>query len=184
MEGRIKEICKSKGLRMADLAAKVGMTQSNLVASIKRNPKLSTLQDIAKALNVEIVELFHNHQSIPTPNSILVMGGKTYGVIPMSTIVNIPHYINVSVLRDTLTDFIKDSCGKELSDSLCGIFEARELFCLIYDGVNKKYLLSLCYENSKMFTFSYDILEYTNGTSLDYQLLIQDIFDDIEDAVK
>lgn len=60
MRLRIKEICKEKGMQM-DLLAKaidVHRVSMSLISSGKINPSLKTLQEIAKALDVPITELF------------------------------------------------------------------------------------------------------------------------------
>lgn len=55
---RVKEICKEKGLQMQELADKLGITRITLTRNISGNPTISTLESIAAALNVEIVDLF------------------------------------------------------------------------------------------------------------------------------
>jgi transcriptional regulator with XRE-family HTH domain len=59
MELRIKEICKEKGLLLKDLAEKIGIAKESLTRIIKGNPQLSTLENIAKTLDVEINDLFY-----------------------------------------------------------------------------------------------------------------------------
>lgn len=58
MNLRVKEIAKEKGMQMQQLADILGFTRTNLTASINGNPTLSTLENIANALNVEVTELF------------------------------------------------------------------------------------------------------------------------------
>lgn len=58
MDLRVKEIAKAKGMQMQQLADILGFTRTNLTASINGNPTLSTLENIAKALGVEVTELF------------------------------------------------------------------------------------------------------------------------------
>ncbi len=56
---RIKDLCKEKGITMQVLAEKrLGITNQALYASINGNPTLERLQQIAKALDVEVTELF------------------------------------------------------------------------------------------------------------------------------
>ena len=55
---RIREICKVKGIDMADLAGILGITPNTLSRNINGNPTLETLEKIANALNVKITELF------------------------------------------------------------------------------------------------------------------------------
>lgn len=80
MELRIKEILKSRGLNITQLASMVGLTQSNmsLILNGKSNPQLNTLERIATALEIPIQELF------AAPNSdfygLVVYKGVTYRI--------------------------------------------------------------------------------------------------------
>ena len=58
MEFRIKEICKEKGILIKDLAQMLGITDVGLRQSLNGNPTIGTLEKIATALGVEVVELF------------------------------------------------------------------------------------------------------------------------------
>lgn len=58
MQLRVKEICKQKGVLFKDLAAKLGISDVALRASLNRNPTISTLEKIAAALGVEVSALF------------------------------------------------------------------------------------------------------------------------------
>jgi malate dehydrogenase len=84
---RIKELLKEKGLSMKDLADKTGLDQSNLVKSLSNNPKLSTLQEVAKALRVEMHELF-NANSPSGPTGIAIIGGRSYAMMAMPTVID------------------------------------------------------------------------------------------------
>lgn len=66
MDYRIKEVCKEKGLLFKDLAAKVGVTDIALRASLRKNPTMSTLEKIAAALGVSVVDLL----DVPASGSI------------------------------------------------------------------------------------------------------------------
>ena len=98
MELRIKDLLQEQGLRMADLADKLGMNQSNLVRSLSTNPKLSTLQDIAHALNVEMHELFT--PNLPSrPKGIMVVGGRAYDLVESVQTIQVPFYTEYSKLE-------------------------------------------------------------------------------------
>ena len=58
MKLRVKEICKSKGLLMEELASKLGIARVNFTKTINGNPTVESLKKIADVLNVSIVELF------------------------------------------------------------------------------------------------------------------------------
>lgn len=63
MELRIKEICEQKGISITELGRLVGMKKSSIFTILKNaNPTIETLSDIAKALEVDITELFVKNQ--------------------------------------------------------------------------------------------------------------------------
>lgn len=81
MEYRIKELCKEKGILIKELAAKMGITDIGLRQSLNGNPTIGTLEKIAGALGVEVVELFRPSDSaqIVCPHcgkSIIIKVGK------------------------------------------------------------------------------------------------------------
>lgn len=55
---RIQAICKAQGITIQELAARMGVTYQSLYESIKGNPTLKRLQELAAALGVEVVDLF------------------------------------------------------------------------------------------------------------------------------
>ena len=67
MDLRVKEICKSKGLLMEELASRLGIARVNLTKTINGNPTIGTLDKIAAALDVPFMELFEP----PTSGSII-----------------------------------------------------------------------------------------------------------------
>lgn len=61
MDLRVKEICKSKGMLMEQLAENLGVTRVTLTRNINGNPTIETLEKIANALSVSITELFESN---------------------------------------------------------------------------------------------------------------------------
>jgi len=55
---RIKEVAKEKGYTVTNLAEKLEMSQVSLSRIINGNPTAETLLKIAKALDVDVRELF------------------------------------------------------------------------------------------------------------------------------
>lgn len=55
---RVAELCKEKGITQQTLAKKLGIQYQSLYAALNGNPKMDTLEKIAEALNVSVVELF------------------------------------------------------------------------------------------------------------------------------
>lgn len=146
---------------MADLADKLGMNQSNLVRSLSTNPKLSTLQDIAHALNVEMHELFT--PNLPSrPKGIMVVGGRAYDLVESVQTVQVPFYTEYSKLRKDIKNHInnriKDKDGK--ANDFCAYVGGYELVSLVYDKANTRFILTLYYGDRKSETSFYDRLEY------------------------
>ena len=63
MKFRIKELCKEKGILMETLAGILSIHPNSLTRNINGNPTIETLEKIAVALNVPVVELFENSAS-------------------------------------------------------------------------------------------------------------------------
>lgn len=55
---RVQQVCKEKGVTMQELAARLNIHYQSLYDSLKGNPTLKRLTDIADALGVDVVELF------------------------------------------------------------------------------------------------------------------------------
>ena len=55
---RVKDLCKQQGILFKELAQKVGITEPGLRQALGGNPTVGTLQKIADALGVGIVDLF------------------------------------------------------------------------------------------------------------------------------
>lgn len=56
---RVKELCTSRGISLKELAEKMGIKPESLSRAINGNPQLSTLESIAKSLNVNVSDLFN-----------------------------------------------------------------------------------------------------------------------------
>ena len=55
----IKEIAKYRGQTLAELACNIGVTKQNLHSILTGSPNISSLEKIAKALNVEPWQILH-----------------------------------------------------------------------------------------------------------------------------
>lgn len=60
---RIKEVIKERGLTIKELAARLHVSSSSLSEAINGNPTVKTLESIAKALQVDIRELFDSNEN-------------------------------------------------------------------------------------------------------------------------
>ena len=74
---RIKEILKSKGITMRDLAQNIGIAPENLSASLNGNPTLNRLIEVSNILNVPVKELFKDENC---PSGYLEYNGVIYKI--------------------------------------------------------------------------------------------------------
>ena len=79
MEYRIKDLLKERGLNLSELSEKMRMKSANLSAALseKGNPTIGTLEKIADALNVSIIELFEPESEF---YGIIQYKGVTYKI--------------------------------------------------------------------------------------------------------
>lgn len=77
---RVQEICKEQGITMQDLAKKMGVTYQALYAAISGNPTIGKLGDIAKALGVNVVDLFAERSQDSEVNGYIKVKGTLYEV--------------------------------------------------------------------------------------------------------
>lgn len=190
VEKNLREICRRKGLRISDVADRIGSGQSNLVSSVKGNPKLSTLQEIAKALNISVSELLT--MSPEKAEGVAFIDGKAYQLCsPAVSTVQLPAYNRYDTLREEIKTFIKRCVEDSEPASKMGIVETVEVFSLLYDPDNAKFFLSLCYADGKTFTCAYDKYEYCNwdkskaedDAPWDLACITEEIINDIEGYV-
>lgn len=87
LANRVKGICADKGIQLKELALIMGVKPESLSRTLNGNPQLTSLENIAKALNVGVADLFADKtencviSSSTTPNSlhsIIVYKNKTY----------------------------------------------------------------------------------------------------------
>jgi len=77
MKLRVKEICKTKGLLMEELADRLGIARVNLTKTINGNPTIETLKKIADALGVSVIELFEPESNF---YGVVIYKGETYRI--------------------------------------------------------------------------------------------------------
>ena len=190
IEKNLREIARAKGLKLSDIAARMGTTVSNLLSSVKGNPTVSKIQDIADALGVGMSDLLTLRPE--SAQGLVVIDGKTWQIArPSNAVVQIPTYGRYDVLRDEVRLFITKAVEGTSAVSMAGIVETMELFCLVYDPNTSIFYLSLCYGEGKSVTYTYDKLEYcvwgSSGTddeaSWDLGQVTEEIINDLEGAV-
>ena len=159
IEQNLREIAKAKGLRLSDIADRMGTTVSNLLSSVKRNPTVSKLEDIANALGIGVSELLTLR---PEPaQGLIVIDGKTWQIAkPSNAMVQIPAYSRYDVLRGDIRVFVAKAAESGSGACMMGVVETMEYFCLLHDPCNEMFHLSLCYADGKTMTIPYDKMEY------------------------
>lgn len=160
IEQNLRVICKQKGLRISDIADRMGVGQSNLIYSLKGNPTISKLEDVAAALQVSVSELVTMRPD--SAQGIVIIDGQTYQLTkPAASTVQLPTFDRYDTLRKELKDFIKHSIKGSEPATKMGLVQTMEFFSLVYDPEAAKFYLSLCYADGKTHTSTYDKMEYT-----------------------
>lgn len=95
----VKKLCNSQGLTLKDLANKMGIASESLSRALNGNPQLTTLENIAKCLGVDVRDLFPSStaNNVVPIHSIIVHDGVTY----------------ISDDLDSLINNIREICAKE-----------------------------------------------------------------------
>lgn len=74
LSSRVKELCSERSMTLKELAEQMGIKPESLSRALNGNPHLSTLTNIANALNVGVAELLTGGRSyIPTPTEFLAV---------------------------------------------------------------------------------------------------------------
>lgn len=79
---QVKNICKQQGITLKQLAERMEVSPEAVTRMLSENgnPTLSTLVNIAKALNVEVFELFDNFNEDMMVRGYLEIGDKTHRI--------------------------------------------------------------------------------------------------------
>lgn len=73
---KIREVAKSKGISMGEIAEKMGITQITLSQSLNGNPTLSRLQEVADVIGVDVSELFEYPNRVKDIHGCIFVEGK------------------------------------------------------------------------------------------------------------
>ena len=163
MRLRIEEIMMEKGLRKAEVARKAGLVQTNLNKAISEsgNPTIETLERIAKALGVEVYELFTDE--LPKePEGLVLLGYKTYSLVKAPTSSDVPVYPSGVVLFELVKEFVRRSVQHRKTASIGGLVKGNGIFAIFYDPESdetERFLLSVT-SGGNTFTETYLMDEY------------------------
>lgn len=186
MELKVEEILKNKGMRMAELAAKLNIDQSNLTKSLEGNPKLSRLKEVASALDVSVRELFPEE----APNlaaGVLTMGSRHFALVPVDVPEN-PHIFNSTQFFRSVEAFILRCLETSGIISLCGMYEGKYPFGLVYDAESRKLFLSFTPGGDGCHTWVYNPRadSYKRGVTSNDEIanyIARNIMNDIQERV-
>ena len=95
----VKNLCTNQNMTLKDLANKMGIASESLSRTLKGNPKLATLENIAKCLNVDVRDLF--------PSS------KDNNAVPLRSIIVYDEVTYISDDLDGLINNVMEICSKE-----------------------------------------------------------------------
>ena len=197
MNLRIEELSKQRGMRMSDLAAKMGVNQANLASSLKGNPTVSRLEAVANVLGVGIADLFAKPsvcnndvqgylECRDTINKVSCIDDLLSAEASIPGMVNVPLYSDIRTLRKQVKDFIHNCIKREENVTfMAGRIDHRELFHLCWDDESQKFLLTIMSRNA---IYSFDMLEYgdpDDGFDIDGPMgLVQMLLNDLESSLE
>ena len=141
MELRINQILQDKGMKLSDLADKMGVDQSNLKRSLEKNPSLFRLEEVAKALEVNVQDLFP-YQPSALSAGILKMGDRHFSLVSMD-VTEPPYVFNYDQFYKKVEDFIYRCLKNGKTISICGVYKGFYPVSLIYDGESETLYLSI-----------------------------------------
>lgn len=55
---KVQNLCREKGISQTELGKRIGISKSTMSDNLKSDMRLSTLQKIANALEIDLIELF------------------------------------------------------------------------------------------------------------------------------
>lgn len=88
---RVKNICKQRGLTLRELAERMSVSPEVVTRMLSEsgNPTLSTLVNMAKALDVEVYELFDDFNEDMLVRGYLEVADKTYRINNFNDLQNV-----------------------------------------------------------------------------------------------
>ena len=186
MELKVEEILKTKGMRMADLAAKLNVDQSNLTKSLEGNPKLSRLKEVASALDVSVRDLFSDAEP-SLKEGLLRVGDRYFALVPVVVSETANIYNSGRFYKAAYEFVMKCLKNRDRASSFCGLYGGVCPFALTYDCKSQQFLFSFSPTGGQYETWTYDpdskyVLSfgYTDDLAADY--IARNIINDIEES--
>lgn len=104
----VKELCRMQGITMKELANRMRVTPESLSRAINGNPQLSTLENIARNLNVRIEELFTQNLAISDLSAFILFRGETMVTNEIKLLTKFVEKINKILEEEEKTKKIMD----------------------------------------------------------------------------
>lgn len=101
----VRLLCRKQGITMRQLAEKMQIAPESLSRAINGNPQLSTIQAIAKNLNVEVADLFNSHLEQTDLTAIIVFRGKTLLTDNADTLFDYANKIRIIIQNEEITEY-------------------------------------------------------------------------------
>ena len=192
----VREILKSKGVSIKELAFRMGISPS-AVSQLLANeyPSMQVLERIAKAIDVDILDFFAQRYSYL--NGYVETGGEIYPVRSreqfmdvtnkVDGIVHIPSFKNQEDYKNTIREFLSNAIDSGKSDALMARYNLKEIFTLTYDANSEKISLTLCISDGeiKFKIFDTAIIKVAdNFNDSEMNSLLEAILSEIEDVDK
>ena len=145
---------------MANLASKLNTDQSNLKKKIEGNPTLSTLQEIASALDVSVRDLLPNGEP-SLREGVLRVGDRHFALVPVE-MPEAPYIYNPTRFYSAVKEFVLDCLKrKDKTISFCGLYGGVCPFALVYEHESRRLLFSFCHTGERCNTWVYNPQEKT-----------------------
>lgn len=171
---------------------KIGMDASNLSSSLRGNPTLSTLESVARVLNVEVYDLFE-HRKLGGVYGFVEVGDEVYKIADAEDWVKVSSkiaslaeprlFVNLEEMRQAVSEFVIQAIAARSSSAMMGRLLNVELFCLTFDPANK--IFQLVKSTEGLYTF--DVCEYGGEEDIDLdgdEGLLSGILNTIESALE
>ena len=101
----VRMLCRKQGITMRQLADKMQIAPESLSRAINGNPTLSTIQSIAKNLNVEVSSLFQTQLAQTDLTAIVVWRGKTLVTDNINSLIDFASEIKESLQSEKITEY-------------------------------------------------------------------------------
>ena len=100
----VRMLCRKQGITMRQLAEKMQIAPESLSRAINGNPQLSTIQSMAKNLNVEVADLFNSRLVQTDLTAIVVFRGKTLVTDNVDSLLDYANEIRITLQNEEITE--------------------------------------------------------------------------------